>query len=153
MNYFSAIKWAAVALAFVGTIYLFNRFIDHHQSIGYDRAAAEYASAMHEAKQKALATEREMQTKYTEAQNARIETEKQLSIHRRNASVASERMRVEADNFSIRLSEATAETARHAASTAAELLGQCSEEYSKVAASSDGHFADWEQCQLAWPVE
>jgi sugar-specific transcriptional regulator TrmB len=130
----------------------YNWFVSHHQDIGYQKAKSEYAEKLQQAKDDAIAIERDLNHRYQEAQNARIESEKLLDVHRRNARAADERLRIARDDFSKRLSAASASACRHAAETAVQLLGECSSAYRDVAESSDGHLADFEQCRIAWPV-
>jgi len=146
------LKIGGYAIGALLAVLAYNWFISHHQDIGYQRAAAEYQAELSREKQKALSIERDLNQLYTEAQNARIESEKLLDLHRRNARAADDRLRIARDDFSQRLSAASAAACRHAAETAATLLGECSGRYREVAGFSDGHLADSEQCRLAWPV-
>jgi len=146
------LKIGGYAIGAVIVVLAYNWFVSHHQDIGYQRAVSEYQSALAIEKQKALSIERDMNQRYTEAQNARIESEKLLDLHRRNARAADERLRLAKDDFNQRLSESSAAACRNAAETAVELLGECSGKYREVAESADGHFADAEQCRLGWPV-
>ena len=54
-------------------------------------------------------------------------------------------------DFRQRLSGATAEACRAAASAAAGLLEECSGRYREVAAAAAGHAADVMRCEGAWP--
>jgi len=146
------IKVGGYAIGAVIAVLAYNWFISHHQDIGYQRAVSEYQAELSREKQKALATERDLNQRYTEAQNARIESEKLLDLHRRNARAADDRLRIARYDFSQRLSAASAAACRNAAETAVQLLGECSSAYRDVAASADGHLADFEQCRIAWPV-
>ena len=146
------IKIGGYAIGAVIAVLAYNWFVSHHQDIGYQRAVAAYQAELSREKQKALATERDLNKRYQDAQNARIQSEKLLDLHRRNARAADDRLRIARDDFSQRLSAASAAACRHAAQTAVELLGECSSAYRDVASAAEGHFADFEQCRVAWPV-
>ena len=146
------LKIGDYAIGALLAVLAYNWFVSHHQDIGYQKAVSEYQSALAREKQKALTIERDLNDRYTEAQNSRIESEKLLDLHRRNARAADERLRIARDDFSQRLSAASAAACRNAAQTAIELLGECSSAYRDVAEAADGHLADAEQCRLAWPV-
>lgn len=149
--YAGVIKVLAVLVAFAGAIWWWNSFIDRQQDIGYQRAAVEYAAKLAKEKEVALVTERGWRKQLEDANHDRIETEKRLAGFRTAAADADDRLRRAATDFSQRLSVATLEAARHAAETAASLLGECSTAYRDVAAAADGHLADAEQCAAAWP--
>lgn len=121
------------------------------QQIGYDRAAGEYRDALEKQKDAARETERQWQEKWKGAVNERTELEKRLALSRASAAAADDRLRRATDDFSKRLSVASVEACRTAAETAAGLLGECSAAYRDVAAAADGHAADVQQCEAAWP--
>lgn len=149
--YIGLIKAAAVVVAVVGAMWWWNSFVDRQQDIGYQRAAGEYAAKLAKEKEVALVTERGWRKQLEIANHDRIETEKRLDGYRAASLVADDRLRRTAGDFGKRLSAATAEACRHAAETAAGLLGECSAAYRDVAAAAGGHLADVEQCEAAWP--
>jgi len=146
------IRLAGYSVIAIFSFFAYNWFISHHQDIGYQRAVSEYSDKLNKAKDDALSIERDMNARYTEAKNARIESEKLLDLHRRNARAADERLRLAKDDFSQRLSAASAAACRNAAETAATLLGECSGRYREVAESADRIIADREALEDAWPV-
>lgn len=145
------LKWLA-ALAAAAALWLaWTTHNANQRQIGYDRAAGEYAAQLAAAKDAALAQERDWKVKLKGAIDDRTNMEQALAAARARAAGADERLRRTTDDFRERLSAATAETARAAAATAAELLGQCGSRYRAVAAAADGHAADARQCETAWP--
>lgn len=149
--YAGAIKAVLLLVSIAGVLWWWNSFVDRQQDIGYHRAAGEYAAKLAKEKEVALVTERGWQKQLEIANHDRIETEKRLDGYRAAALAADDRLRRTAGDFGKRLSAATAEACRHAAETAAGLLGECSAAYRDVAAAADGHLADAEQCEAAWP--
>lgn len=127
----------------------------HHnagqQKIGYGRAAVEYKAKLDEATEAARNKEDEWQEKWRVATNERTETENKLALYRAAAAAADDRLRRATDDWRKRLSVASVEACRTAASAAAGLLGECSSRYRQVAAAADGHLADLRQCEAAWP--
>jgi isoleucyl-tRNA synthetase len=145
------IRFAGVAAAIAIGWMAVSWFASHHHDTGYKEAQEEYAAKLAEAKQVALESERSMSKKLQDAQNARAKTEIRLNDARRAVADADNRLRNATDYIRNSMPTATAETARATASTAVELLGQCSRQYSEVASAADGHAADSQQCHSAWP--
>lgn len=123
---------------------------DHVQG-EWDKENLARAEADRRAEAKARAKENDWQEKWRGASNARTELEKRLEVARAAAIAADGRLRRATDDFQRRLSEASIETCRTAASTAAALLGDCSAAYRDLARAADGHVADVGQCEAAWP--
>lgn len=149
--YLGLIQIGLVLAAVIAAGWWFNSFVDSQQQLGYGRAVAEYAARLAKQKEVALVTERGWRNQLEDAQRERIETEQRLAGFRTAAAIADDRLRRATSDFSQRLSAATLEAARHAAATAAELLSNCSTAYRSVAAAADGHLADLQQCEAAWP--
>lgn len=121
------------------------------QQIGYEKAAAEYKAKLDAQTAAARIREQGWFLNAERASNERTELEKRLALSRASAAAADDRLRRATDDFGKRLSVATVEACRTAAETAAGLLGECSREYRQVAAAADGHLADVQQCEAAWP--
>lgn len=137
---------AGLALAIAG----WNAGADHVQG-KWDKAKAAQTESDRQAEAAARAKENDWQEKWKGAVNARTELEKRLDGARAAATAADDRLRRAADDLQRRLAAAPVETCRTAAGTAAALLGECSREYRTLAAAADGHLADLEQCEAAWP--
>ena len=151
--YLGLAKVAAVALLLLAVAWWWGRHNAEQQDIGYRRAAAEYAAQLVAAQEEARQRERKMMERWEEAQNARIQTEITLDRARAVAAAADRRLQQSAADFGQRLSSATAEACRAAATTAAALLGECSAAYRELAAAADGHAADVGAVMAAWPGE
>jgi len=142
----------AAALMLVGCIYAVGR----HDGASAVRAEwnIEKAEQARDAMRDAIAKrdkERAWSEKYQGAVNDRTKLENQLAAARAAASASDDRLRRAAGDFQRRLAQASIEACRTAASTAATLLGECSAAYRDVAAAADGHAADVQQCEAAWP--
>lgn len=149
--YLSLIKGAAVIAAVLAALWWWHSHNAAQQAIGYARAAAEYQQRLAEAKVAARLREQAWFHQWERTTNERAETEQRLAAARAAALAADQRLRHTTADFRQRLAAATAETARAAAETAAELLGECSGEYRALAAAADGHAADADHCRAAWP--
>ena len=144
-------KIAAAVLLVIAGVWWWHSHNAAQQQIGYDRAATEYAVKLAEAEAAARTIEKSWFLKYERASNDRTNLENQLSRYRDAAIAADDRLRLATADFRLRLSIAPVEACREAASTAAELLGECSAAYRQVASAADGHAADVRQCEAAWP--
>ena len=91
-------------------------------------------------------------TNYQGALNASIQEQTRLAgaaaVATRNAGRLREQL-TEADK---RIATASASAVRDYAATANQLLGQCSQRYTELAAKADGHALDAKTCRAAWPV-
>lgn len=141
----------ATALLIIAAIAWWSAHNAGQQKIGYDRATAEYQVKLDEQKEAARKKEDEWQAKWRLATDERTEIENKLALSRASAAAADDRLRRATDDFSKRLSVASVEACRTAAETAAGLLGECSAAYRQVAGAADGHLADLQQCEAAWP--
>ena len=143
---------ALAALALVlGLCWGAHEFLQHEQQIGYDRRVAEDKVAEAAAKEAALKTERSMQSKVDEAQNARNQQIQVNQVAADAASAAADRLRVAASDLTRRVSADPGKAGPDAAATLAQLLGECSERYRGMARSADGHAADAKALSDAWP--
>ena len=143
---------ALAALALVlGLCWGAHEFLQHEQQIGYDRRVAEDKVAEAAAKDAALKTERSMQSKVDEAQNARIQQAQVNQVAADAASAAADRLRVAASDLTRRVSADPGKAGADAAATLAQLLGECSDRYRDLARRADGHAADAKTLNDAWP--
>lgn len=150
-KYLLLAKIVAVGLLVIAAFAWWSAHNAGQQKIGYDRAADEYQTKLDEATEAARNKEDEWQEKWRVATNERAETENKLALSRAAAAAADDRLRRATDDWRNRLSVASVEACRTAASTAAGLLGECSAAYRDVAAAASGHLADLRQCESAWP--
>jgi len=141
----------AAGLAIVAGVAWWKSHNAAEQRVGYERAAAEYREKLDQQTAAARLREQGWFLNAERASNERTETEKKLAVYRAAADAADDRLRRSVDDWRRRLSDATVATCREAADTAATLLGECGREYRRVAAAADGHLADVEQCESAWP--
>lgn len=91
-------------------------------------------------------------TNYQEALNDATQEQTRLAgaaaVAQRNAGRLRDQLR-EAD---VRIATASTTAVRDYAATASQLLGQCSQRYTELAARADGHALDARACRAAWPV-
>ena len=110
------------------------------------------ANAVIETTTRANATTRAVADKYQGALNharSEITVLRSNAVRARNESAG---LRSQLADATLRLSSASASACTEYASTANELLDQCSQRYSSLAEAADGHVADARTCIAAWPV-
>jgi hypothetical protein len=83
-----------------------------------------------------------------EVESARTARRGAAAVAQRNAGRLRDQLR-EAD---VRIATASATAVRVYAATANQLLGQCSQRYTELAAKADGHALDARTCRGSWPV-
>lgn len=81
-------------------------------------------------------------------EHARLAAAAAAAAAQRNAG----RLRDQLRDADVRIATASAEAVRDYAATANQLLGQCSDRYTELAAKADGHALDARACRAAWPV-
>lgn len=146
--------WAKALIAaalLAAAVFAWNAFLSHQQEIGYQKAVAEYAVKLAEAKDAALERERFLRTTVTEAQNERIKSETTLQVQLAAARSVSVSLRDDLADYRRSLATASVDAARAYADAGLRLLGACQERYIGVAAAAKGHLADSLMYQQAWP--
>lgn len=119
----------------------------------WDAEKLQQAQLLNEANAKAKQIEQEFQQKLNEAQNERIKTEQLLQTARSAAANAERRLSNATADFAKRMSKTTDKTCTNAITTSTKLFTECVARYRKMAENADGHFADFQQCDKAFPVE
>lgn len=119
----------------------------------WDAEKLQQAQLLNEANAKAKQIEQEFQQKLNEAQNERIKTEQLLQTARSATANAERRLSNATADFAKRMSKTTGKTCADAISTSTTLFTECVARYRKMAENADGHFADFQQCDKAFPVE
>lgn len=150
-KYLLLAKIVAIGLLVVAAFAWWHAHNAGQQKIGYDRAVTEYQTKLNEQKDAARLREQGWFLNSERAANERTKLENKLALSRASAAAADDRLRRATDDWRQRLSVASLEACRTAAETAAGLLSECSREYRQVAAAADGHLADLQQCEAAWP--
>lgn len=125
--------------------------IIYFEEVGYQRAAQHYEGVIADAAKESLLKERAMQSRVDAAIQRSAEREKQHKEELAIADSSNRRLRYGIEEYKRRLPTATVASCIESASTVAELLGQCSEEYQRVAAAADGHANDQQALIEAWP--
>ncbi|WP_287918817.1 hypothetical protein [Comamonas sp.] len=93
-------------------------------------------------------------TNYQGALNASIQEQARLAGAAAVATRNAGRLREQLSEADKRIATASAAAAvREYAATANQLLGQCSQLYTELAAKADGHALDARVCRAAWPVK
>ena len=91
-------------------------------------------------------------TNYQGALNASIQEQARLAGAAAVATRNAGRLREQLSEADKRIATASAAAVREYAATANQLLGQCSQRYTELAAKADGHALDARVCRTAWPV-
>ena len=91
-------------------------------------------------------------TNYQGALNASIQEQARLAGTAAVAIRNVGRLREQLSEADKRIATASATAVRDYAATANQLLGQCSQRYTELAAKADGHALDARACRAAWPV-
>ena len=119
----------------------------------WDAEKLQNLQLLNEANAKAKQIEQEFQQKLNEAQNERIKTEQLLQTTRSATANAERRLSNATADFAKRMSKTTDKTCTNAITTSTKLFTECVARYRKMAENADGHFADFQQCDKAFPVE
>ena len=125
--------------------------ITYIEDVGYQRAKNHYETIIQESAKASLLKERELQTKVNEAIQRSAEREKIHKVELAIADSANRRLRYGIEEYKRRLPAASGVTCSESASAIAELFGQCSEEYQRMAGIADKHANDAATCSEAWP--
>ena len=91
-------------------------------------------------------------TNYQGALNASIQEQARLAGAAAVATRNAARLREQLSEADKRIATASAAAVRDYAATANQLLRQCSDRYTELAARADGHALDARVCRAAWPV-
>ncbi|WP_287918069.1 hypothetical protein [Comamonas sp.] len=91
-------------------------------------------------------------TNYQGALNASIQEQARLAGAAAVATRNAGRLREQLSEADKRIATASAAAVRGYAATANQLLRQCSDRYTELAAKADGHALDARVCRAAWPV-
>ena len=89
---------------------------------------------------------------YQGALNDAIKTQTTLQAAATRAGRERDSLREQLSTAQQRIATAAPAAVAEYAATASELLAQCGEEVTELAAKADGHAADAATCQAAWPV-
>ena len=100
----------------------------------------------------AFAVAQAIDTNYQGALNASIQEQARLAGAAAVATRNAARLREQLSEADKRIATASAAAVRDYAATANQLLRQCSDRYTELAARADGHALDARVCGAAWPV-
>lgn len=139
---------AAVALTIFGAGWLANGW-----RLGQDIAQIKLAHTQELAARDAgtFAVAQAIDTNYQGALNASIQEQARLAGAAAVATRNAGRLREQLSEADRRIATASAAAVREYAATANQLLGQCSQRYTELAARADGHALDARVCRAAWP--
>lgn len=147
----TVIKALLIAAVAVALGFAWNGFIKHEQSIGYDRAVAEYNVKLLAAKEAADKREQELSAQVQEAQANGLKREETIKALAAAVGKSSDSLRNTANVIRLGLPHATVEAARTAADAFAAVFTDCQGRYADVAAKADGHASDVRTLEEAWP--
>jgi len=122
--------------------------------LGQDIAQIKLAHTQDQAARDAgtFAVAQAITTNYQGALNEAIQEQTRLAGAAAVATRNAGRLRDQLSEADKRIATASAAAVREYASTANQLLGQCSQRYTELAAKADGHALDARNCRAAWPV-
>ena len=146
-----AIKALLIASVAVALGFAWNGFIKHEQSIGYDKAVAEYNVKLLAAKEAADRREQELTTQVQEAQANGLKREETIKALAAAVGKSSDSLRNTANAIRLGLPHATVQAARTAADAFATVFSECQGRYGELAAKADGHASDVRTLEEAWP--
>ena len=146
-----AIRALLIASAAVALGFAWNGFIKHEQSIGYQKAVAEYTVKLLEAKEIADQRERALSAQVQEAQANGLKREETIRTLAAAVGKSSDSLRNTANAIRLSLPHATVEAARTAADAFATVFSECQGRYGELAAKADGHASDVRTLEEAWP--
>lgn len=145
------IKVVAAFALIAALIFGWNWHIKHEQSIGYQKAVAEYTVKLLEAKEIAGRRERELSAQVQEAQANGLKREETIKALAAAVGKSSDSLRNTANAIRLGLPLATVQAARTAADAFATVFTDCQGRYADVAAKADGHASDVRTLEEAWP--
>lgn len=145
------IKALLIAAVVAAAVVAWNHFLDYEQSIGYDRAAAEYNVKLLAAKEAADKREQELTTQVQEAQANGLKREETIKALAAAVGKSSDSLRNTANAIRLGLPNATVEAARTAADAFATVFTDCQGRYGALAEKADGHANDVRTLEEAWP--
>ena len=146
-----AIKALLIAAVVVALGFAWNGFIKHEQSIGYQKAVAEYTVKLLAAMEAADKRERELTAQVKEAQDNGLKREETIRTLAAAVGKSSDSLRNTANAIRLGLPHATVEAARTAADAFATVFTDCQGRYGELAAKADGHASDVRTLEEAWP--
>lgn len=145
------IKALLIAAVAVAAVLAWNWFIKHEQSIGYQKAVAEYNVKLLAAKEASDQREQELSAQVQEAQANGLKREETIRTLAAAVGKSSDSLRNTANAIRLGLPNATVEAARTAADAFATVFTDCQGRYADVAAKADGHASDVRTLEEAWP--
>lgn len=145
------IKIIAAVAIFAALSFSVWHFAAYHENIGYQRAYTEYQASLIKAASAARIAEKSMQERVDTAEKKGAEREK---IHKVEIAVldsTNRRLRNDIADFRKHLPDLAGPACVEAADTAAELFGECADQYRALAEAADGHASDAQTLSDAWP--
>ena len=144
-------KVLAIISAIVGLGIACNAFIDHEQSIGYNRRKAEDNVALIAAQNDAAIKTKRLNKEKNDAIDNRIEAEKKLSVASAAVAAADVTLRDARARLRDSMPGATITACRAISAALDTVFGQCAEQLESVARYADQCSADTVMLQQAWP--
>ncbi len=146
------IEIALIGSLALGAVWGIHSFLDHEQKIGYDKAVAEYAVKLQDAKDAAKLVEDGLRTQVAEAQAKGNEREKTIRDVVASSVVASTSLRDTLARMRSSIPGATTEALAHSVTTLSTVFDDCQAKYRTMAETADRHASDSKTLSDAWPV-
>lgn len=146
--------WAKALIAAVAigiALFLWNRFLDHQQTIGYDRAVAEYNVKLLAAKEAADKETARLTNQLKEAQDGQAKRDQTIRATAAAAATASTGLLNALDTIRNSVSRDPPSAAGNTTRTLADVFGECQDRYRGLAEKADRHSSDSRTLMEAWP--
>ena len=143
---------ALIAVAIVAALFfVVNRYNDHQQDIGYQRAVGEYTAKENTALKAALAETERLKLKVKESEDAAKLREAARQQSDARIAALSQRLRDTESAISERVSGAPNSALVEAIRTYRALFADCREAYAVMGRNAQGHLEDARTLSEAWP--
>jgi len=145
---FKLIAIAISILIIVGTVY---EAINHYENVGYQRRVSEEDVQRNKDLELAAIQTRKLQSQLDEAQHELSVTKQRLATLSANSVVLSNRLRDSITQYNSGLSNYSKQALIERVNTLSNVFGECTSQYTEVAAKADTYAADLKMMQDSWP--
>lgn len=145
------IQLSAMIAIICGVFYGIHCILDYEQDIGYKKAVAEYTQKQLIAEQEARKKETDLNKKVEDARNESTKREQKINDLSKSLNAATDSLRDTINTLRNGVPEDSLEASRNKSNSALSLLGECQEEYGKLAEEADRHASDVKLLEEAWP--
>lgn len=152
---FSQYKWAfeigGIIIFILCIFYGIHKVFQYEQSIGYDRAVAEYTAKALDAEKAMREKEQILNAQVEEARNEAVKRNNQIDQLSRDLGLATNKLRDTVSTNKRIIDKNPESSGSKYTETLGDVLGSCVEEYSEMARDADKERSDSLMYQQAWP--